>query len=506
MNNQIVEFDIDKKNLLRDVISKQTGSLNKAIKELFQNSFDAEATEIKVKIDTEGLTFTDNGRGMDADEIYKYFRVFGATQKRGDDKKTGNFGMGRGQIFNFGFTVWETQNNKMVIDIKASLDYNFEETEKYVKGTDIEINFYKTIYSWKVSDTIYQIKRDILPTLKVKVYLNGELYIPTINEYKDFSNDKYLVFTSKEHRSKIYNGGLAVKYIKDSNYKYSVMPYEKLELNFARNELIENAESTTELNYFIDKIEELMASQKASFNLDEALNILRLLASKRIDIKSVYNKKIIPMSNDKLVSFYDLIEVENMGILFGGKNVWSDDCIRQDYRVISNKVHGQITMIKNWFKLDKLEFLDKDVKDLSKRGYFKDQDLSELKKNVHYYYMAVELNEYIFQSVFKYDDERDKRNINLGLSDLHDAWTNGSTDIWINRTFIEDLSNKEEAILLLWKILCHEYAHTSKNTTKDGHDWVFYESFEEITRKSIYYLAHCLRYITRKFLKEKYGF
>jgi len=506
MKTQVVEFDIDKKNLLRDVISKQTGSLGKAIKELFQNSFDAGATEIKVKINENSLVFTDNGCGMNADEIYKYFRVFGATQKRGDDKKTGTFGMGRGQIFNFGITLWETQNHKMVVDIRDSLDYNFEETETHIKGTTISITFYKPIYSWHVSDAIYHIKEDVLPPKGVKIYLNKELYEPTIEKYEDFSNDKYLVFTSSEHRSRIYNGGLAVKFIKHTNYKYSIQPYEKLELNFARNELIENTESTKELNYFIYSMEELMASKKNRFNLDEALNILRLLASKRIDIQSVYDKKIVPLSNDVLVSFKEVIENANMGVLFGGKNVWSDDCLRQDYKVISDHVITEIKRIKQNFNLNKLEFLNKTTKELSRKGYHKQLGLENLKKNIQYYFMAVELNEYIFKILYKRDIDHTKRRINLGTSDLSQAWTDGKYNIWINKATIEGLGKKEEAILVLWEMLCHEYSHTRTNTREDQHNTSFYFNCNKMVRKSLPYLAHCIRYINRKFLKEKYRY
>ena len=506
MKNQVVEFDIDKKNLLRDVISKQTGSLNKAVKELFQNSFDAGATEIKVNLSTNELIFIDNGCGMDADEIYKYFRVFGATQKRGDGGKTGTFGMGRGQIFNFGFVTWKTQNYKMTVDIKTSLDYNIEEVEEFIDGTEISILFYKSLYDWNINDRIYTMKVDVLPSEKVKIYFNGKFYNPEIKPYEEFSNDKYLVFTSKNHRSKIYNGGLAIKDIRPTNYKYSIQPHGKLELNFARNELIENAESTIELNYFIDKIEELMASRKDRFNMDEALNIIRLLASKRIDIKSVYDKKIIPLSSEKLVSFKELIEDPSMGVLFGKKNVWSDDCLRQDYKVISSKVMSEIKMIKRNFNLDKLEFLSKSTKELSKRGYHKDYNLVDLKKNVHYYYMMVELNEYIFKPMFKHDDERYDRRINLGISDLSSAWTDGDENIWISKNYIEGLGKKEEAMLELWRILCHEYSHVVRNTVSHGHDWQFYEDFERMVSNSLMFLAHCTRYIKRNFLKEKYGF
>ena len=502
---QVVEFDIDKKNLLRDVISKQTGSLDKAIKELFQNSFDAGATRVDVVIKSKTLSFKDNGCGMSKEEIHKYFRVFGATQKRDDSQKTGTFGMGRGQIFNFGYITWKTKNFEMRVDIKKDLSYIFKEVNDYIDGTEIKIEFYNQLYTWKISDYIYTIKRNILPG-DVKIYLNGDLYTPKIEKFKKFSNNKYLVFRSMNHKSTIYNGGLAIKAISPTNYQHSVQAHEKLALNFARNELIENEESTKNLLLFIYKIEELMSAEKDRFNIDEALTVLRLLSTKKISIESVYDKKIIPLSSEKLVSFRDLIDKPNRGILFGKKNVWSDDCIRQDYRVISVKIKRELLRIKTNFNLEKLEFLDKTVKELSRRGYHKRLQLTDLKKNHQYYYMMQELNEYIFGRLYNHDEDDDVREISLGISDIANAWTDGWSYITVSRPTIEGLQNKEEAILNLWEILCHEYSHTTNNTKEDQHNYSFYDNYHDIVSKTLSSLSHCMKYISRKFLKEKYNF
>jgi len=506
IKKKIVEFDIDKKNLLRDVISKQTGSLNKAIKELFQNSFDAKATQIDVILDYNSLRFIDNGCGMNNEEIDKFFRVFGCTLKRCDDTKTGAFGMGRGQVFSFGVVSWKTQNYIMTVNIRKSLDYVLEETDDYVDGTDITIEFYRNLRSWEISNIIYQVKRDILPPPGVIIRFDEKVYAPLVERFEDFSNDKYAVFISNMHTSTIFNGYLSVRDIVNSNYKYSIMPLNKLDLNFARNEFIENSQSTKDLFDFIYNIEELMASQKNRFNMREALNVIDLLAGKRIKLSSVYDKKIVPLSNEKLISFKELIEEPNMGVLFGEKDIWADDCLRQDYKVISQSIAVRIKRIKENFNLRELKFLNKSTKELSKKGFHKKIELLELKKNIQYYYMAVELNQYIFNRALRVEDVIDLREVGVGASDVANAWTDGYSYICINKSCIERYRNKEEAMLSLWAILCHEYSHTDINTKEDYHNYEFYELYEDTVRITLPYLSHCLRYITRKFLKEKYRF
>ncbi len=505
MKAQTVEFDIDKKNLLKDVISKQTGSLNKAIKELFQNSFDAGATEIKVDINVKGLRFRDNGAGMDQEEIRKYFTVFGATNKRDDNSKTGNFGMGRGQIFNFGRVLWKTQNSAMVVDIKKDLEYKLLKTNKVVNGTDIIISFYKKARSWDISDHIYTIKRDVLPPREVAIYIDGKRYNPQISQFKDFSTRDYFVFTSSHHNSKIYNGNLAVIYIKNSNYDYCVMPYDKLTLNFARNELIQNVESTTKLMDFIYDIEEKMASTKKIFDLGEAKNVLKMLSEKRFTISSVYSKRVIPMANGQLISFKELIEEPNVGILFGKKNIWSDDCLRNDYKVISNDIKNLFIRIKDLYTL-KVDIMDKDTKELSRKGYHRELELSKLTRNKMFFWVAVELNDYIFTKLMITQGE-DLRIIHLGFSDLATAWTKPWDDkIFLNKTFIQSLQTKEEGIIRIWETLCHEYAHTTENTSEDYHNHSFYSQYEENISSSTKLLAQTLKFITRKYIKEKYDY
>ncbi len=133
------EFEMSK-NLLKDVISKQTGSLTKALKELVQNSRDAGATEINIEIKEDMAIVEDNGRGMTPEEIDKYFRVFGETLKRDDKEVDGQFGMGRGQIMNFGITVWRTQKSKITVDIKKYLGYELKELKTNYNGCKVKDN------------------------------------------------------------------------------------------------------------------------------------------------------------------------------------------------------------------------------------------------------------------------------------------------------------------------------------------------------------------------------
>lgn len=502
---ETVEFDIDKKNLLNDVISKQTGDFNKALKELFQNSFDAKADHIDVEITTKGARFIDNGVGMDLNDIRKYFTIFGATKKRGDSSKTGVFGMGRGQIFNFGRILWRTQAWAMIIDIRKSLSYKLLDSNNFVDGTDIIISFYKPLRSWDISSLVYNVKCDVLPPKGVTISIDRTYYLPDVREFKNFTNNDYFVFTSPQHTSKIYNGNLAVTYIKNTNYKYCIMPYEKLELNFARNELIENAESTNKLMDFIYDIEEKMTIEKSRFDIDEAKNILRMLSNKRFKLRSVYDKNIIPLANGKLVSLRELIEKPSMGVLFGGKNIWSDDCLRNDYKVISKNIKSLFGRIISVYGL-KIDLMDKNVKELSRKGYHKELELSELTRNKMYFYVALELNDYIFRQLIA-DQENDLREICLGFSDLSTAWTKPWDDkIWINKSVIQNFQSKEEAIIKLWEILCHEYAHNTSNIEDDYHNHSFYEQYNTNIATTTKLLALSLKFITRKYIKEKYQY
>src|ERR1039457_3854349 len=86
-------------NLLMDVIRRQAGTLQKGILEAVMNAVDAKATEINMQLNCTTLVVQDNGTGMtDKSAIERYWETFGQPPDEGEQKRYGQFRLGRGQI------------------------------------------------------------------------------------------------------------------------------------------------------------------------------------------------------------------------------------------------------------------------------------------------------------------------------------------------------------------------------------------------------------------------
>ena len=114
--------------LLLDVITRQAGTISKAMLEGVMNSVDAKATRCDITLTNTSLVIDDDGNGFRSrDEIVQFFETFGTPHTEAEGKVYGTFRMGRGQIFAFGSNVWRTGDFRMAVDIKRrGFDYDLE--------------------------------------------------------------------------------------------------------------------------------------------------------------------------------------------------------------------------------------------------------------------------------------------------------------------------------------------------------------------------------------------
>jgi len=87
--------------LLRELGERLVGKPHIALAELVKNSYDADATEVIIRFDSDSITVIDNGDGMSPDEFVKYWLRVGTTHKQEkiftarDRQVTGSKGVGR---------------------------------------------------------------------------------------------------------------------------------------------------------------------------------------------------------------------------------------------------------------------------------------------------------------------------------------------------------------------------------------------------------------------------
>jgi hypothetical protein len=160
-------------NLLWDVITRQAGTLGKAMLEGVCNSCDAGATRIDVSLGADSFSIVDNGRGFrDKAEITQVFEIFGQPHAEGD-ALYGWFRMGRGQIMAFAKTVWRSNGSVMRVDIKKDgLRYEYAELSPPEPGCRIDGMLYEPLSLGQVRMVADEVVRDCR-YIAAQLFING---------------------------------------------------------------------------------------------------------------------------------------------------------------------------------------------------------------------------------------------------------------------------------------------------------------------------------------------
>lgn len=506
MEAQRIELDIDKKQAIRQLTMKQTGNREKPFCELYQNAADAHASKIIVELTDKFLKFADNGDGMNYDDIMTRIRVICHAGKSENEDDIGEFGVGRLQAYNLGESTVVTHKlgfpaYKFSINLKESYDFLLEEIEvpdNLPHGTIIKIVFYNPLkYSWSVEHYIDSYKNAILPKENLSITFNGEEYHQKVDRIDDLCDHNFFIFEGYV-QNEIFSQNIRVCSNSVSTYYYSINCLNKMDLNQARNEFISTSDKTKLLEEKINQCELFFIKKDKKFDKTKSSKIISLLYSKRIDYNSIKDKKLIPQTNGK---FFSLEELRGKKILYGKSSIWSDDCISQGFMVIDSDFINRLREISTFYNLG-ISF-DSGVKNYAHVGFHNPFSVADLPlKNQKFFYIAKELNKFIFEKMIGFDNIR---GIKLGDSDISNAWTDGRYRITISKNFIMRLKNIDDAILKLWRLMTHEYSHDESTIEDDYHNSNFYEVFHDLIQDGINYIPRALEVITYKHIKLEYG-
>lgn len=127
-----IEVTVDKSHIVT-IGERLYGESIELIRELNNNAYDADATEVKVTIKDDEVIVEDDGLGMDIDGLRQYFNI-GSTLKRNnprspkfDRNRIGEFGIGKFASLSacFRFEVWTKQS-----EFQARVIFDKEEWER----------------------------------------------------------------------------------------------------------------------------------------------------------------------------------------------------------------------------------------------------------------------------------------------------------------------------------------------------------------------------------------
>lgn len=236
------EFRLDR-HAITSLIQAQAGSVEKALLEAVANAIDANATQVELEVSPTRISITDNGRGFaNIEEIDKFFDTFGFDHSQ-LDRKVGRFGVGRGQLFNFGKNLWTTHGHTMAVDTQTDrFGYDLGVTEKPHKGVKIEIDLYQPL-SFAEMANLETGFRKLVKYSTIPVIFNGEEIQKNPQDIKwENETDDAWIKLNDSNELKVYSQGLFVQSIPSYRYGKGGTIVTKmgrpLAQNMARNDLL----------------------------------------------------------------------------------------------------------------------------------------------------------------------------------------------------------------------------------------------------------------------------
>lgn len=323
-------------DLLYSVIKAQAGTHEKALLEAVMNAVDAGATKCDIEIDQKGYVINDNGKGFASrQEIEDFFETFGTPHKEGD-ATYGKFRMGRGQLFAFSRTVWQSNNFLMDVCIKTKgLDYLLKDDQPVYAGCKITGTWHEKLKSYDVINIGRELKT-LIRYMQIPVTINGEVISCLAHEQKWDAEtpEAYIKVSQNAGALSVYNLGALVCHYPASKFGIGgvVVAKEQLTVNFARNDvLVSECKVWKKISKKLNEFVGLEVQKKTTLSDSERIAIVNGIISGKFPLCKYMNKGLLLDVTSKKPTFTALMKAERIAISTGNYQT----------RNVEEKIHDQ---------------------------------------------------------------------------------------------------------------------------------------------------------------------
>lgn len=246
MTAKRMNFDLHS-NLLNELITAQTGSLDRALLEAVQNSIDAQAKSVRIQLEADRIVVDDDGLGFSSEEeIVGKFGTFGLPHDASEAKVFGTFRMGRGQLMAHGRCLWKSNGFSMQVDHRERPgEYTLDRYEHTVQGCTVFLTPYTPLNQEKLITLRLSLIKS-LAWVSVDILLNNQKINRPVNERTWPFRGKWFVgdvaYSGPNGKPLcLYNLGVHVRDFPYERFQLSgdVVSTGPLQLNFARTDVMD---------------------------------------------------------------------------------------------------------------------------------------------------------------------------------------------------------------------------------------------------------------------------
>jgi hypothetical protein len=484
--------------LLYDVISRQAGSLGKAILEAVMNAADARATRVEITVEHDRVLIIDDGQGFRSrEEIEQFFEVFGQPHQEAEQKTYASFRMGRGQLFAHGRNRWRTGAFSMDVDIKRlGTDYEFQDRLPHEPGCRIEIDLYDEhqLLPSDLDRCLAEVERYVR-YFELPVVLNGRIAsVDPRTERWDVETDAYLIRFRAGGPMDVYNLGAWVRAYDASTFGTGgvAVARQRLKVNFARNDVMADCPVWRRLRRDLDQRAKEQVARRGTQMTEEQREYV--IGQVRAGVK-VDGIRTLPILGDARRGYWSLQRLERhvrrrritritAAPLYDGRG----DRLIQLHSAV---VLSTLTLAR--FRVDGIDEL---VRLLTERGLWTGalqtvtpaaletlaaglSGKSTLVPESEWTPLERLVVEFLSREAIistLWPARKGRRVLKLGHSDVYRGWTDGSTYIALDRRVAEDLTSLA-GWARLGHVLLHEYCHDDSTENTHVHGAEFFESY-----------------------------
>lgn len=514
-------------SIIYSLIKAQAGTLAKGILECVMNSVDAGASSIAIELNRKKLVVSDNGKGFrDQAEIEACFEVFGFEHKEGD-RAYGQFGIGRAQLWNFCSTVWRTNGFRMAVDIKnKGLDYDLTGDAEPYEGLRIEGSLYEPLSTSDVLACERELK-ELATYVSIPLTFNGELISKdaSLQKWSHESDDAWVAVSSVSKTLTVYNLGVKVR--EYPAYQFGVgglvvtKPGVRLSLNMARNDiLLAECQVWRRIRPFLQRKSDEAVQRSARLTEEQLTNLATRFLSGELPYGEIAHRKFF---QDLLSKKYTIAEAMNKVAKSldrvvtyvpqgGAVPIAEETHKRGDCVVLSHQVLQRFNVRSMQELFERLPAAVKASDAMAHRLIFGRLMGPEVKNpmrtmedwrgactRIREGYTDIPASEWtpkeraalaVLQGRYNYspvagilraagvvDKEPTSRTLRVGLSEVAQAWTDGTQVITFNRECLARMDQGLSGVMHVLSVLLHEYLHEGPSTGTHVHDAEFYERF-----------------------------
>lgn len=522
LDTSFIEFQVDQ-SAVATFVHSQNGCIGRSIIELISNAIDAKSEGVSVVINETGFKVTDAGKGFGTkDEVTRYFGTFGTPHEAGDSV-FGRFRIGRGQIMQFGRTVWRSNSHEMIADIENK-GYGFEYRElpaaDCVRGCVVEGVFYEPLSKWDLNRALQTIQ-ETCKYISTPVHINGsQINKPIAEGDWDYECDEYKVkwYNDRgEHEGvSIYNQGALVKEYARGIFGVGadVVTTGKIELNTSRTEINQNDPVWRKIQRHLKEeglqfrkrllknkkmteavrsriIEDCFAEEIDADDLFD-LSILRDARGRFFKVSALAGKAV-SIGTRKDATLAESVMLQKLGIVLhpGELEAWGMGSIHALLHYLLVDLPYENNASAKTFDSCRQIYCNLNIVDFESLSQGLDTETKiipqkELNPREKAARNALEYASGIMAKRLSNLTEKHvrRRKIQVGESTCYDGWTDASSCITTNRNMLSLLDKGRWGAVQLSILMLHEYCHDKNHPDTDTHGEVFYEKFHELISDS----------------------